>query len=91
MKSVEPKNIVPFSSFNLGCQCNDKCSTSLGFFNEEPFCDVSSDSSCPDLTHYTWDVVHSVSAEACKKFPNNYGKTLCFVTIKKSVDDSKYS
>ena len=76
MMSEKSLNNVYFSSTNLGCHCNDKCSKSLGFFNEEPFCHVSSDSSCPDLTHYTWDVVHSVSAEACKKFPNNYGKTL---------------
>ena len=47
---------------------------------------MSSDSSCPDLTQYTWNVVHSVSAEACKKFPNNYGKTLFIQNDKKSAD-----
>ena len=48
---------------------------------------MSSDSSCPDLAHYTWDVVHSVSAEACKKFPNDYGMALLIYNDKKSADD----
>ena len=43
---------------------------------------MSSDSSCPDLTHYTWNVLHSVSAEACKNKNRlgNYNETLALVT-----------
>ena len=67
-----------YNSFtDSGCQCKDECIKNSEFFNGEPYCHVSSESSCPDLTRFTSNFAtqtqDTVSAEACKKSPNDYG------------------
>ena len=63
--------------YDSGCHCKDECIKNPEFFNGEPYCHVNSESSCPDRTHFTSNLapptLNTVSAEACKKFPNDYG------------------